>query len=375
MGCKNERINLSEIKFEVNIMYANQKSIQISKELCSSKNNYAKINLDALQNAMVTLSKMGSIKLWLYLSKNQDGYRFNLSCSECAKYGLKPDAYHSAVKDLQEKGFLQKLSDNFYVFKEYPYEKKISSIEATNNIESGIEENCENQKIIIDKSLEDMLYWLRDRNVWLHSFQSENVLRYAMAFGEVAQFIYQNFFGIDSRTVNNKQDWLHLDVDKLMKETDELFSPLNSIQLDLQNGNAMKSTKNNIHIKVSFFKRGIYVGENIFDSLSFFKRSFKIKDSLLKKIRCEHDGKGIIHDEGLYGLGCCDCDCKNDFIKTKKSFYVVEFIDNIFTIPSPSSNGDKNNCINMNNLPEEMNSEDYFNLLINYERKISNDCK
>ena len=35
-------------------------------------------NLDALQMAMKTLNGSG-LKLWLYLNKNQDGYRFELS--------------------------------------------------------------------------------------------------------------------------------------------------------------------------------------------------------------------------------------------------------------------------------------------------------
>lgn len=83
-------------------------------------NKYAKINLNALQNAMAKLKKMGSLKLWLYLSKNQNGYSFDLSCAECNKWGLKPDAYHDAVRDLEDKGFLKKSTDNFYIFYEKP---------------------------------------------------------------------------------------------------------------------------------------------------------------------------------------------------------------------------------------------------------------
>lgn len=100
--------------------YTNQKTIQISKEPCDQISKYAKINLDALQNAMAKLKKMGSLKLWLYLSKNQNGYKFDLSCAECNKWGLKPDTYHDAVRDLENKGFLKKCTGNFYIFYENP---------------------------------------------------------------------------------------------------------------------------------------------------------------------------------------------------------------------------------------------------------------
>ena len=100
--------------------FANQKAVRIEKEPCDLKNHYSKINIDALQNAMNVLTKMCSMKLWLFLSKNQNGYKFDLSCADCQKWGLKPDSYHAAVNDLIEKGFLVKLSGNQYVFKEMP---------------------------------------------------------------------------------------------------------------------------------------------------------------------------------------------------------------------------------------------------------------
>ena len=100
--------------------FENQKSIQINKKPCDALNFYAKINLEAMQNAMSRLTKMGSIKLWLYLAKNQNNYKFDLSCAECKKWGLKADAYHAAVKDLVDKGFLFKDHGNLYIFNEMP---------------------------------------------------------------------------------------------------------------------------------------------------------------------------------------------------------------------------------------------------------------
>ena len=46
------------------------------------------------------------LKLWLYLNKNQDNYRTELSRVDCAKWGIKKDSYYSAVDELIKKGFL-----------------------------------------------------------------------------------------------------------------------------------------------------------------------------------------------------------------------------------------------------------------------------
>ena len=68
------------------------------------------MNLDAMQEAMKVLNGSG-LKLWLYLNKNQDGYKFELSRVECAKWGIKKDSYYSAVEELVKKGFL--VQDHF----------------------------------------------------------------------------------------------------------------------------------------------------------------------------------------------------------------------------------------------------------------------
>ena len=46
------------------------------------------------------------LKLWLYLNKNQDNYRTELSRVDCAKWGIKKDSYYSAFDELIKKGFL-----------------------------------------------------------------------------------------------------------------------------------------------------------------------------------------------------------------------------------------------------------------------------
>jgi len=96
--------------------YPNQKKITINKMETNSNNPYTIINLNTLQNAMSTLKKAGTFKLWIYLAKNQHNYTFDLSCAECKKWGLKPDTYHSAVKELIELGYLKKTKENEYIF-------------------------------------------------------------------------------------------------------------------------------------------------------------------------------------------------------------------------------------------------------------------
>lgn len=99
--------------------YPNQKRVIINKEPCDNSGNYyAKINLAAINKAMTELKAAGEIKLWLYLAKNQNNHEFDLSCVDCGKHGIKPDAYHAAVDKLISKGYLQHNSGNVYRFNE-----------------------------------------------------------------------------------------------------------------------------------------------------------------------------------------------------------------------------------------------------------------
>lgn len=98
--------------------FPNQKIVTIKKEKCDKENLYAKINLQAMQKAMCDLKNKGSIKLWFYFAKNQPYHTLELSWVECEKWGLKKDAYHDAVNDLIDKGYLQNIRGNEYFFAE-----------------------------------------------------------------------------------------------------------------------------------------------------------------------------------------------------------------------------------------------------------------
>lgn len=101
----------------------NQKVITIQKEVCNNQNKdnyYAKINLNALQKAMIDLDTEASIKMWLYFAKNQNGYQMALSSIDAIMWGIgSKGSYDRAIKMLIEKGYLVKQEDkkdyyNFY---------------------------------------------------------------------------------------------------------------------------------------------------------------------------------------------------------------------------------------------------------------------
>ena len=96
----------------------NQKIVQIARRTKRDKDNlYAMINLEALQQAMNTLKGSG-LKMWLYLNKNQDNYRFDLSRQACEEWGIKKDSYYDGFKDLVNNRYLRlsKPGSNIYYF-------------------------------------------------------------------------------------------------------------------------------------------------------------------------------------------------------------------------------------------------------------------
>ena len=76
-------------------------------------------NLDALRQAMNCLKGSG-LKMWLYLNKNQDNFRFGLSRVDCAEWGIRKDSYYDGIKDLIANGYLRQSQpgSNLYIFYE-----------------------------------------------------------------------------------------------------------------------------------------------------------------------------------------------------------------------------------------------------------------
>ena len=98
----------------------NQKIVQIARRTKRDKDNlYAMTNLEALQQAIKTLKGSG-LKMWLYLNKNQDNYRFELSRQACAEWGIKKDSYYDGIRNLIDNGYLRPIhsGSNIYYFYE-----------------------------------------------------------------------------------------------------------------------------------------------------------------------------------------------------------------------------------------------------------------
>ena len=145
---------------------ANQKIIQLAPRTArDGMHLYATMNLDALQAAMQVLNGSG-LKLWLYLNKNQNNYKLELSRVACAGWGIKKDSYYSAVDELINKGFLVQdhYGSNVYWFHEKAVSvkpnhfseipKELSEIpkKESENTERNITDNTE---IIQNTTLDD----------------------------------------------------------------------------------------------------------------------------------------------------------------------------------------------------------------------------
>ena len=100
--------------------FPNQKEVQIAERTPrDSKHLYSMNNLDALRQAMNCLKGSG-LKMWLYLNKNQNNYRFGLSRVDCAEWGIRKDSYYDGIKDLIDNGYLRQSQpgSNLYIFYE-----------------------------------------------------------------------------------------------------------------------------------------------------------------------------------------------------------------------------------------------------------------
>ena len=100
--------------------YPNQKEVQVAKRTPRNADHlYSMNNLDSLRQAMNCLKGSG-LKMWLYLNKNQDNYRFGLSRTDCEGWGIRKDSYYDGIKDLIANGYLRQSQpgSNLYIFYE-----------------------------------------------------------------------------------------------------------------------------------------------------------------------------------------------------------------------------------------------------------------
>lgn len=97
----------------------NQREITVNKAPTDRTHKYTANNLEALDEAARRLQSKGGFKLYMYLSKNQDKYNFNLSSNDFMIWsGLGYTAYTTAFQELEEEGYLilKRGTETIYTF-------------------------------------------------------------------------------------------------------------------------------------------------------------------------------------------------------------------------------------------------------------------
>lgn len=119
----------------------NQRIIAITgKEPCDKDNIYAKINKNAMIEAINNLHSTTTYLLWTYLSSQKNDYNFAFSSSAVSKeLGIKKSTIQNAIRELINKNYLvqRDFNSNIYDFYELPKEKEENiniKIHNSNNI-------------------------------------------------------------------------------------------------------------------------------------------------------------------------------------------------------------------------------------------------
>lgn len=142
----------------------NQRIVKIEPRIKRNANNlFAMINIDALSQAVTKLNG-SALKLWLYLNKNQDHFKCELSQKACQQWGIKKDSYYNGFEELVKKGFLvQEVNgSNIYRFYENPtsansentiwFSEKYETISEIQNKKSEIPERNNTNNTVIKQN-------------------------------------------------------------------------------------------------------------------------------------------------------------------------------------------------------------------------------
>ena len=119
----------------------NQKIIRIEKDKYQSR--FLQIGDEQWKKAFQSM-RPTVFGLYLYLASNKDGYLLELSAAAVEReIGIKKTAYHTALKDLEEKGYLKKEQGNTYAFSPSPKFANTNSA-ITNSADTNLEvRKCE----------------------------------------------------------------------------------------------------------------------------------------------------------------------------------------------------------------------------------------
>lgn len=98
----------------------NQKLIEVQKQDLKENELFVLISSESVSNASKNLQSKAGFKLYIYIARNQDKYRFGLSSEDfCMWAGVGIRAYRSAVEELIDLGYLEKKQGNLYIFHTY----------------------------------------------------------------------------------------------------------------------------------------------------------------------------------------------------------------------------------------------------------------
>ena len=98
----------------------NQTIVSIESSPCDDIHLCSMRNIEAECAAARDL-KYSSMILWLYLSRNQNGYELALSPKDVEEtMGLSERTYRTCKNELMEKGYLVQVKGNRYMFYEKP---------------------------------------------------------------------------------------------------------------------------------------------------------------------------------------------------------------------------------------------------------------
>ena len=119
----------------------NQKIIRIEKDKYQSK--FLQIGDEQWKKAFQSM-RPTVFGLYLYLASNKDGYLLELSAAAVEReIGIKKTAYHTALKDLEEKGYLKKEQGNTYAFSPSPKFASANSASANSASANSASANLE----------------------------------------------------------------------------------------------------------------------------------------------------------------------------------------------------------------------------------------
>lgn len=104
----------------MNVVYPNQKIVEVNKAPADSTHYYGVVNKEAAQRAARELTQ-NEMRIYLCLTLNQPNFQMVLSTSYVAqKYGGSVDGLQTAIRGLVKKGYLVKKKGNYFNFYDDP---------------------------------------------------------------------------------------------------------------------------------------------------------------------------------------------------------------------------------------------------------------